>query len=67
MKNMNALIDRTTKELEHMTNLSKMVGNRPHFPMFILQNNMDEECYNRLYYKVSKIWPLGPLQLGCHS
>ena len=57
MKNMNALIDKTTKEIESMNNLSDMVGNRPHFPMFVLQNSRAESCYEKLRHKMSKIWP----------
>lgn len=57
MKNMNDLIEKATKDLESMSNLSDMVGNRPHFPMFVLQNNMSENGYDKLYRKMSKIWP----------
>lgn len=54
---MNALIDKATKELESINNLSDMVGNRPHFPMFVLLSGKSEDCRNALFRKMSRVWP----------
>lgn len=57
MNNMNTLINKATIEIESINDLSDMVGNRPHFPAFVLMNNNSRNFYDKLHYKMSKIWP----------
>ena len=58
MSEVQNLIKLATQELENMNNSTSMVGNRPHYPMFIMSNNMaNEEMHGFLYHKMRRIWP----------
>lgn len=58
MSEIQKLIELATHELENMNSSASMVGNRPHFPMLVMSNNMsDEALHDRLYRKMRRIWP----------
>ena len=51
------LVDQATHELEKINNMADMVGNRPHFPMFIASNLSSAPIYAQLHRKMELAWP----------
>lgn len=51
------LVDQATHELEKINNMADMVGNRPHFPMFIASNLSSASVYAQLRRKMELAWP----------
>lgn len=58
MNKISELIDMATAALDNSGSNSSAVGNRPHFPMLIVSNNMKKDgMYEQLYEKLRKLWP----------
>ena len=58
MNTIEQLIENATRLLENTTSVSDMVGNRPHFPMFIAMNGEDVKLeYEMIHRKLERIWP----------
>ena len=58
MEFMEQLIDSATQKLENTTRNSDMVGNRPHFPMYVIMNGKNTGgAYRAIYRQIERIWP----------
>lgn len=58
MSSIEQLIESATRELEKTSSMSDMVGNRPHYPMWVAFNSAESEStYKIIYRKLERIWP----------
>lgn len=58
MKEIKNLIYSSELELEKNSQGTNIVGNRPHYPMFVLFNDaFDDNSYNLIFSKLGRVWP----------
>ncbi len=58
MKTINGIIKDAKKELEKSNQGTRLVGNRPHYPMLVLYNSaFDQEAFDAISATMGRVWP----------